>query len=142
MAIKPEAPEAVIARIAAERGLTVADITGKRRHGPLVAARAEVAASLRADGLTLMEIGAALGGRDHSTVLHLLKLAELPEYGQTPTRTCARCGKALFGKQRRFCSERCNADYHHAASVRRHRERYTERQRERRAAERAARDAA
>lgn len=48
-------------------------ITGPSRFRLAVFARATVAAVMRERGYTLVQIGNVLGGRDHSTVLNLLK---------------------------------------------------------------------
>lgn len=48
-------------------------ILGKCRKYKSVSARAYVANSLRKDKLTLKEIGEVLGGRDHSTIINLIK---------------------------------------------------------------------
>lgn len=55
--------------IARDHGVTVGMLTGPQRHKHAAAARRDAYAALRLLGLTLPQIGRALGGRDHSTVL-------------------------------------------------------------------------
>lgn len=63
-------------------GLAPEAITGTSRTRPVVRARAAAAWALR-DRLTLSlhAIGAELGGRDHSTIRHLLAVAERSAHG-------------------------------------------------------------
>ena len=73
-----------IAREVAQRhGVSMADILGERRFRPIVHARQEVAwrlARLRhPDGscrFSLPQIGAWLGGRHHTTILHAIRAHE------------------------------------------------------------------
>lgn len=67
----------MLAAVAHRRGVAVQDLRGPSRTQDLVRARAEFAALARDDGATLGRIGAVLGGRDHSTVNHLIKLGRL-----------------------------------------------------------------
>jgi len=65
----------IIRVVAARRELAVSDLTGPSRRHTVAAARA--LAMHLARGLTsksLDEIGAAFGGRDHTTVMHALKV--------------------------------------------------------------------
>ena len=55
-------------RVAAETGIPLAAILGRRRVAPVVRARQRVMLEAREAGLSYPEIGYALG-RDHSTVL-------------------------------------------------------------------------
>lgn len=67
---------AVIEEIAKRYGVTVDDITGRSRTSFLVDARRDIASKLRGDHqLSLNHIGALLGGRDHTTIMSLLKRA-------------------------------------------------------------------
>lgn len=59
--------------IATRTGVPVSEIVSKDRHAPIVKARDQAARELRARGLSLNEIGRALGGRDHKTILHSLR---------------------------------------------------------------------
>ncbi len=68
-------PKVAIAKLmvihAAEAiGSTPEEITGDRRNGELVAARAAVATVLRERGWSYPRIAASLGGRDHSTIMN------------------------------------------------------------------------
>jgi chromosomal replication initiator protein len=60
----------IVAAIAARHSLTVADITGQCRRKPFVRARQEAYAALRAHGWSYPRIARAIGGRDHTTVMH------------------------------------------------------------------------
>jgi len=69
----PNSVEAIIAEVAGRHCLTVAEITGKVRSANLVEARREIARTLTEDyGVGLADIGNALGGRDHTTIMSLL----------------------------------------------------------------------
>jgi hypothetical protein len=70
LAVGPQ-PEAVLRAVARCWGVAAADLAGKRRDRETVVPR-QVAMFLMRDltGASLAEIGALLGGRDHSTVLH------------------------------------------------------------------------
>lgn len=52
---------------------SVPELLGQDRFAGLVRARWAVMLAMRARGLSVMRIGAALGGRDHTTILHGLK---------------------------------------------------------------------
>lgn len=58
--------------------ITKAQLEGEGRTVHLVNARRYVAQNLREMGLQLKAIGLVLGGRDHSTVINLLKRSEEP----------------------------------------------------------------
>jgi chromosomal replication initiator protein len=75
---RPEVPvDSLIAVVAERLRLRPADIAGKRRHRPVVTARQLVLwLARRHTGHGLVAMGAFLGGRDHSTVLHALAEAE------------------------------------------------------------------
>ena len=62
----------VIQRVAESTGVPMEDILSTNRQPSIVRARDSVAQELRARGLSLKEIGRALG-RDHKTVLHALR---------------------------------------------------------------------
>jgi len=64
-------PTRTIERVATYHGLTVADLTGRRRTADVARARQIAMYLLRAENaLSLPAIGDHLGGRDHSTVSH------------------------------------------------------------------------
>lgn len=68
---------AVIHHVAADTGVTPAQIVGPSRLRPHVRARQEVMrVAHRVMGLSLPVIGKALGGRDHTTVLAGVLAAE------------------------------------------------------------------
>lgn len=71
-------PEQVVALVAAHYGLTVAEITGRRRTAEIALARQVAMYLLREEhGLTLPAVGAQVGGRDHTTVRHgVTRIAE------------------------------------------------------------------
>jgi chromosomal replication initiation ATPase DnaA len=66
-------------------GITVADLTGRRRTPDLVQARFAAAYALRrhCQDMPLCAIGAALGGRDHSTIINALRRAEALAWNNT-----------------------------------------------------------
>jgi chromosomal replication initiation ATPase DnaA len=62
----------ILAEVAQLHGTTVQGVTGRAKVQKVIAARKDAAARLRRRGLTLSQVGMALGGRDHSTVINLL----------------------------------------------------------------------
>lgn len=70
----------VDAAVAYFPGLTREDIYARRRTAPVAACRAAVAYTLYRAGWALKDIGNALGGRDHSTVHHLVRRYERGYY--------------------------------------------------------------
>ena len=64
---------AVLHAVARRYYITPSDLIGRSRHGHLVAARA-VAAFIMREGyrMPFRAIGARLGGRDHTTIMHLV----------------------------------------------------------------------
>ncbi len=62
---------AAILRASVQWGARPKDITGARRYPRFVSARRQVARELRAAGWSFPEIGRALGGRHHSTIMEL-----------------------------------------------------------------------
>lgn len=74
--LRPEvlsAVEAIKRRIAAEAGITVEELVSKSREWRFVAPRRRFVREIRPLGFSLPEIGRLLGGRHHTTVLHLLR---------------------------------------------------------------------
>ncbi len=67
----------IIDRVAFETGLRPIDIVGRRRRKALVRGRAAVSWIAREATLrSLPQIGRAMGGRDHSTIINQLRRAE------------------------------------------------------------------
>ena len=74
-------PEEFIAAVATKYKLKVTDITGRTREKYLVDIRRKVVRALRNDWhLTYPHIGHLLDDRDFSTIIHLYKNQESPEY--------------------------------------------------------------
>lgn len=65
--------ETVLNAVAAASAKRAEDITGRSRRRGTIEARRTVAHILRARGHTLSAIGSALGNRDHTTILALLR---------------------------------------------------------------------
>jgi hypothetical protein len=63
----------IVESICRARGVTVEEVNGRCRFHPFVAARGEIAHKLRSRGMSLPQIGVILGGRDHTTILHMLR---------------------------------------------------------------------
>jgi putative intracellular protease/amidase len=59
--------------VAAEHGVTVADLAGRSREAALTAARHAAMAALVDAGVSSVQAGRLLGGRDHTTVLSGVK---------------------------------------------------------------------
>ena len=74
----PREARDVVAFVAAQIGGTPDELRSHSRAGNLVRSRAVVCEVLRQRGLSLPTIGAALGDRKHTTVIHALKM--LPHY--------------------------------------------------------------
>ena len=64
-----------IAAIAKEHCFTVEDILGPRKFKHLVTVRRKCIVMLREKGYSTTEIGRIMGGRDHSTICHALKMS-------------------------------------------------------------------
>jgi chromosomal replication initiator protein len=58
-------------------GISLSELTGDSRFTDLVRARWAVMLAMRARGLSTSRIGVALGGRDHTTVIHGLRQGAL-----------------------------------------------------------------
>ena len=69
-----------INRAAEHHGVTVAEIKGRSRLGHVVAARQDAFLALREAGWSFPRIGRAMG-RNHSTVLHGVAVAEARSHG-------------------------------------------------------------
>jgi chromosomal replication initiation ATPase DnaA len=68
---KPAEAAAVISGVAQYHNLRVKDILGAGRFAELVAARRDIARTLRERGWSYPKIGRAIGGRDHATAMNL-----------------------------------------------------------------------
>ena len=67
-------PELIIEEECGKRGVKVKDLLSRRRTKNLVTLRRYIAKRIKAETyLSLGEIGIELGGRDHTTILHLLR---------------------------------------------------------------------
>ena len=64
-----------IEAIAKAHCFTVEDILGPRKFKHLVAVRRKCIVMLREKGYSTTEIGRIMGGRDHSTICHALKMS-------------------------------------------------------------------
>ena len=64
-----------IEAIAKEHCFTVEDILGPRKFKHLVTVRRKCIVMLREKGYSTTEIGRIMGGRDHSTICHALKMS-------------------------------------------------------------------
>ena len=72
--IKVRPVKEIIAEVSAETGISIALIVGQRRAAPIMAARFEAIKRVAEEtGYSLTRIGAAFGGRDHTTILNALK---------------------------------------------------------------------
>ena len=61
----------VLRDICERHDVSLSSLAGKQRHKHIIPARHEACYRLKADaGLSYTRIGAILGGRDHSTVMH------------------------------------------------------------------------
>jgi chromosomal replication initiator protein len=68
----------IIARTAREYSVPVEAIVGRNRMPAIVTARAATAHRLWSEtDLSLVQIGAVLGGRDHSSITYLVRRHEL-----------------------------------------------------------------
>lgn len=64
----------LIARVAQAHRVTVAEIKGQGRTNRVAFPRMHAAYELRKMGKTFAEIGQLLGGRDHTTALHAVRV--------------------------------------------------------------------
>ena len=62
----------MVSEVAAASGFSLADVIGRDRREPIIQVRAQVIHRLRDQGWSLPKIGRLLGGRDHTTIHHLL----------------------------------------------------------------------
>ena len=65
-----------IEAIAKAHCFTLEDILGKRKFKHLVVVRRKCIVMLREKGYSTTEIGRIMGGRDHSTIVHALKMSK------------------------------------------------------------------
>lgn len=73
-AIKRHFASDLIAEVAADYGITVAQLKSACRSHNLVASRRVVCKILRDRGLSFPVIGRLVGGRDHATVIHAVRM--------------------------------------------------------------------
>ena len=76
----------IIAAIAAEHGLTAADLTGKRRLREIVRVRNTACAVLFARGNGYSKVAAWMGGRDRTTIMHAIRQFHWHQARQAPLR--------------------------------------------------------
>ena len=69
-------PDEVVNVVASYKKVPARDLVSGSRRWQLVEARRVAAVTFRLLGFSSVETGLALGGRDHTTVLHSLKTAE------------------------------------------------------------------
>lgn len=85
-------PRETVHAIAAEFGVTYDELVGPRRYQRIVAMRSVVAERLRAQRMSLPDIGKALGGRHHTTVMNLLGLFDKPRKSPRKSPPCCDSG--------------------------------------------------
>jgi chromosomal replication initiation ATPase DnaA len=86
---RPDQPDEslpqLLARVGRSLGVEWEDLKGASRRKYICRARAIAAAEAQVAGYSSPEIGRALGGRHHSTILHAIaSLAPLHDGGETP----------------------------------------------------------
>jgi chromosomal replication initiator protein len=91
-------PGRTIERVAAYHGMSVADLTGRRRTADVARARQIAMYLLREENaLSLPAIGEHLGGRDHSTVSHgVEKIAHDMQSDETLRQIITKLREALY----------------------------------------------
>jgi len=62
--------------ICEEYGVSLIELLSSNRRNKVIEARASLALKLRKAGFSLQEIGALIGNRNHSTIIHLIEIAE------------------------------------------------------------------
>lgn len=94
-------PAAIIAMVAHKAGVTVDELKSARRHADLVLAR-RVAVVLLCwfTRLSLPQMGRALGGRDHTTIMHARDMARAAIGERDLPDDIAACADALFAALR------------------------------------------
>jgi chromosomal replication initiator protein len=74
---RPITMREIIREVAQKHGVLVADILSDRRHKPVVVARHEAMWRCKNEtSFSLPQIGRAIGNRDHTTVMHGIKMHE------------------------------------------------------------------
>jgi chromosomal replication initiator protein len=90
-------PEKILNAVAGHFGVTLDDLRGKSRTKEMVAPRHLAMYLLREDArLSLPQIGAMLGGRDHSSVLHACEKITLEIERDSPSKNDARAIRDLL----------------------------------------------
>lgn len=94
-------PQAIIAMVARKAGITISEIKSARRHADLVLAR-RVAVVLLCwfTRLSLPQMGRALGGRDHTTIMHARDMARAAIGDRSLPDDISACADALFAALR------------------------------------------
>jgi len=94
-------PQAIIAMVARKAGITISEIKSARRHADLVLARRVAVVLLcRFTRLSLPQMGRALGGRDHTTIMHARDMARAAIGERDLPDDIAACADALFAALR------------------------------------------
>jgi len=94
-------PAAIIAMVARKAGIAVNELKSARRHADLVLARRVAVVLLcRFTRLSLPQMGRALGGRDHTTIMHARDMARAAIGVRDLPDDIAACADALFAALR------------------------------------------
>ncbi len=94
-------PAAIIAMVARKAGIAVNELKSARRHADLVLARRVAVVLLcRFTRLSLPQMGRALGGRDHTTIMHARDMARAAIGERDLPDDIAACADALFAALR------------------------------------------
>lgn len=78
----------IIRKVAVIFGVSAARIKGDERHAVLVDARAAVVFLLKRRGWSLNQIGKALGGRDHTTIINIWQKRDIYTMRSEPLQEC------------------------------------------------------
>lgn len=78
----------IIRKVAVIFGVSAARIKGDERHAVLVDARAAVVFLLKRRGWSFPQIGKALGGRDHSTIINIWQKRDIYTMRSEPLQEC------------------------------------------------------
>lgn len=78
----------IIRKVALIFGVTAARIKGVERYAVLIDARAAVVFLLKRRGWSFIQIGKALGGRDHSTIINIWQKRDIYTMRSEPLQEC------------------------------------------------------